>query len=69
MWEVERLHQQVFLGNSPPGNSCWSIRTGKDSHQRDCQNTRQRVVPINRRTRIFELFKVTNNFAQPNINI
>jgi len=69
MRQVECLYQQVFPGNSPPGNCCRSIRTGKDSHQRDRQNTEQRVVPINRRARICELFKVTNNFAQPNIDI
>ena len=69
MRQVERLDQQVFFGNSPSGNCCRSIRAGKDSDQRDRQNTGQGVVPVNRRTRIFELFKVTNNFAQPKIHI
>jgi len=62
--QLQNLHEQLFLHLGPLRNRGWTTRSRQHCHQSNDDHTDQRMLPIDRRTRIFQVIKMRDNLIQ-----
>ena len=64
MRKIQQFQQDVSLQLGPCSNGRWSIGSSKHGHDRNHNNTLQRMQPVHRRPRIFQLLEMPDDFFQ-----
>ena len=58
MWKIQEVQQYLGLHIGPLGDGRWSIGSGEHRHDRNNDNTIERMQQVHRRPRILQLFEM-----------
>ena len=62
MRKVQQLQQDLGLHIGPLGDGRWSVGSGQHCHDRNDDHTVERMQQVHRRSRIFQLFEMPQDF-------